>query len=78
MPDMNLAHGVECFNFCNKPEENEKAYKVFKDTDTLLLAGSDLHDTNFDSCFGVSLPRRAKTEKELAQMLRDKDYSLFI
>ena len=78
MPDMRLCHGVECFNFCNKPEENIKAFDTFKDSNTLLLAGSDLHDTNFSACFGVSLERRAKTEKDLAEILFSKEYQLYI
>ncbi len=69
MPDLSLVDGIEVYNYCNQPEENIKAAYMFGSTDKVLIAGSDLHATNFDEAYGVWLKKRAKTEKELVKAL---------
>lgn len=77
-PDMTLFDGVEGYNFCNKPEENEKAAAVFSKMDTLIIAGNDFHDDNFKDCFATAFEKRAKTEKELAKMLIENNFELVL
>ena len=78
MPDLSLCDGIECYNYCNQPPENEKAEKAFKNAGLPLIAGSDLHDDNFPACFSVGFNRRIKTERDLADALRENNFTLFL
>ncbi len=76
MPDLSIVDGVECYNLGNRPEENEKAEKIFAPTGTVLIAGSDLHYDDFEETFSVLLPQRARTSAELAAALRANNFEL--
>lgn len=78
MPDMRYAHGVEIYNRGNTPEDNLRQEEIFADFGTVLIVGSDTHNTAFDDPCCVALPRRARTSRELAQHLRSDDFRLCI
>lgn len=76
MPDLSLADGVEGYNFCNSAEENRAAIDTFKNKDTIIIAGSDLHNDDFSSAFGVVFNTRIKTGEELVKHLKSKNFEL--
>lgn len=76
MPDVSLVDGVEVYNFCNTAEENREAAEAFSEKSIVSIAGSDLHNTDFDSAYGVYLPKRVKTSKELAKLLLAGDFRM--
>lgn len=78
MPDMSLADGVEVYNFCNDPADNAEAARVFGGTDKVIIAGSDLHKAGFANAYGVDLPRRVHTSAQLAEVLRARDFTLWL
>lgn len=78
MPDMSFADGVEVFNRCNLPEDNAEALRVFGRSGTVLLAGSDTHDTGFDDAWGAAFPHRVPTGPELAAALRENTFRLWL
>lgn len=78
MPDMSLADGVEIFNAGNTPEDNAEAARVFGHADCIRIAGSDAHRPDIGHFCGVDLPHRVTTSAELAQMLKQRDFNLFL
>lgn len=78
MPDLSLCDGVEAYNYCNEPEENEKAFAVFSGKNTVLLAGGDHHSDRLTDSYGIALSKPVHTERELADRLRNGDFSLYL
>ena len=78
VPDLRYADGIEVHNFCNQPEDNEKAQRIFGNSGTILIAGSDMHSVDFEKANGVLLKERARTTKDLAKILLSKDFELYI
>lgn len=78
MPDLRYAHGVEVYNRGNTPEDNQQQAAVFGPMDTILIAGSDTHATDFDDPSGISLTTRVHTSAALAEKLRSGDFQLCI
>ena len=78
IPPLQLVDGVEVHNYCNHPEENERAQRIFENSDTILIAGSDLHSTDFERSNGVIFKHRVKTAAELAKALFENDFRLSI
>lgn len=78
MPDMRFADGVEVYNRGNNPEDNQHAAAVFGPMDTIPIAGSDTHRTDFDDPSGIELHERVHTSAELAKKLHARDFQLFI
>lgn len=76
-PDISIVDGVEAYNFCNKPNENEKAVNCFKGK-TILTAGSDIHSTDFNDSFGIELKERVSTSSELAKVLLTGDFNIYL
>lgn len=77
IPDLSIVDGVEAYNFCNKPEDNKKAVDYFKGK-TLLIAGSDMHSTDFSDSFGIELKERVSTSSELAKVLLTGDFDIYL
>lgn len=78
VPDLKYADGIEVHNYCNQPEDNEKAQRIFGNSGTILIAGSDMHGVNFENSNGVLLKTRVKTTAELAKILLSGDFELAI
>lgn len=78
VPDLKYVDGIEVHNFCNQPQDNEKAQRIFGNSGTILIAGSDMHSVNFEKANGVLLSRRARTTAELAKILLSGDFKLSI
>lgn len=78
MPDMEFADGVEVFNRCNLPEDNTEAVRVFGKSGTVLIAGSDTHDTGFEDAWGVEFSHRVPTGPALAAALRENSFRLWL
>ncbi len=78
MPDLSLVDGIEVYNYCNKPEENIKAAYMFASSGKAIIAGSDLHATDFDDAYGVWLPKRARTGKALSKALLNKNFTVAV
>ncbi|MBE6879885.1 MAG: hypothetical protein E7490_03485 [Ruminococcaceae bacterium] len=78
IPDLKFADGVEVHNYCNQPEDNEKAQRIFGNSGAILVAGSDMHSTDFESANGVMFKNRIKNSAELAKALFENDFELSI
>ena len=78
IPDLSLVDGVEVFNYCNYPEDNELATQTFTPDKTILIAGSDLHRSEFTGCCGISLPHRVRTSEELAAALKKNEFKIVV
>lgn len=70
--------GIEVFNVCNKPPENELAKEIADNyPEWILTAGSDAHH-NISFAGGIKTSKPISTEKELADILKLKEYELLI
>ncbi len=78
VPDLKFADGVEVHNYCNQPEDNEKAQRIFGNSGAILIAGSDMHNTDFKYANGVVFKNRVKNSAELAKALFENDFELSI
>ena len=75
--DHSFVDGYEVFNSCNNPEDNEKALARFRDSGKILTAGSDSHTEEFEGRSGIETDVRIRNEKQLALILKNRDYTLF-
>lgn len=78
MPPEELADGVEVYNRGNEPEENHNAEAVFGNGKLICIAGSDSHRNDLTQPWGIALPYRVRTSAEMAQALKNKEFSLHI
>ncbi len=78
MPDLSLVDGFEVHNYCNRPEDNDKALKLLGNSGSIMIAGSDTHDIYASDGDGVILKNRVRTTKELADELKRNDFQLYI
>ncbi len=78
LPDSSLYEAVEVYNYCNTPEDNQKAMDFFADSDKIKISGSDLHSIEFSQSSGVLLPRRARDENALVEQLREGNFELLL
>lgn len=53
-PNPDIFDGIEGFNLCNKPEENEKAFKFAKENNKFITSGSDTHSKENFGNAGIS------------------------
>lgn len=73
-----LIDGMEVFNACNPVEENLQAAQYAEEHNLLVCAGSDAHYENFEHRFGIACEHRIKDSFELAEVLKNKDYELYL
>ncbi|MBQ8550605.1 MAG: PHP domain-containing protein [Clostridia bacterium] len=78
VPDRSLFDAVEVFNLCNRPEDNARAAEEYENSDKILIAGSDLHHTDFDVASGVAFSHRVRDEIALATALKKGDFELVL
>lgn len=71
--------GIEIFNRGNAKEYNDKAFILAKENPHLLTTSSaDTHTTDTVGVGGIITNRRIRNERELADVLRSRDYDLII
>jgi predicted metal-dependent phosphoesterase TrpH len=78
MPDISLVDGIEAYNMGNTPESNELAFENFKDSGKILIAGGDLHRTNFEDSFGIKVKERIKTAEQLVKVLKENNFEIYL
>lgn len=78
MPDISLVDGIEAYNRANKPESNELAFDNFKDSGKILIAGGDIHCTDFNDTFGIQVGERIKTTEKLAKVLKSNNFEIYL
>lgn len=70
--------GVEVHNACNDDLSNTRAQMFADKCGLLSIAGSDAHTASARGLAGIACAHRIRTERELADTLRDGDYTLYI
>ena len=70
--------GVEVHNACNSDVENVRARQWAQQEGLRMIAGSDSHVVEFPGRCGIACSHRLTTEAQLADVLREGDYSLVI
>lgn len=78
MPDISLVDGIEAYNRGNDPEDNELAIKTFKNSGKILIAGGDLHSTDFSNTFGIQTKERIKNTKQLSEVLKSNNFEIYL
>lgn len=77
-PDLSLVDGIEIHNMGNKPENNERAAETFKNSGKILIAGGDLHYTDFTDSYGIAVNERIKTDEQLVTVLKTNQFELYL
>lgn len=71
--------GIEVFNACNKPEENDKANTTASaHPEWILVSGADTHLPASVCWSGIETNTRISNEQELVKILKSKNYDLII
>ena len=71
--------GIEVFNACNKPEENQKASVVANEhPEWILVSGADTHLPASVCWSGIRTNIRITDEKKLVNVLKSRGYELII
>lgn len=78
MPDISLVDGLEAYNYCNDPCDNELAVKTFENSGKIMIAGGDLHSVNFNNTFGIITQKRIKNTTDLAQTLKNNQFEIYL
>lgn len=76
--DIQYLDGMETYNAANPENENILAEKYAKEHGLLECAGSDAHREESPVRFGIACEHRIKDSFELAETLRNGDYSLYL
>lgn len=76
--DISYLDGFETYNAANPEIDNELAKKYAEEHNLLQCAGSDAHSENMECRFGIACEHRIKDSYELAQTLRNGDYTLYL
>ncbi|MBP3329766.1 MAG: PHP domain-containing protein [Clostridia bacterium] len=72
-----LIDGIEIFNAGNKPEDNAEAEEyALKNPDLILTAGADSHSPSNACIGGIATDERIRNEKDLAKILKEKDFEI--
>lgn len=75
-PDWSLFDGVEVYNAANLKEANIMAEDFAKKHGLIGISGGDTHSVGGFGRAGVIFKRRAKTEKELVELLKENNFDL--
>lgn len=69
--------GIEVFNACNNPDDNEKAEIAAKEhPEWILVSGADAHRPNASCWAGIETSTRIIGEKILVDVLKSGEYDL--
>lgn len=71
--------GIEVFNACNKPEENQKATSVaLEHPEWILVSGGDAHLPETVCWSGIETSVQINDEKTLVDVLKSGEYELIV
>ena len=70
--------GVEVFNYCNPPEENQKAVEYAARHGLAPISGGDVHHTDGLGMAGLAFESRIQNGVELVAALKSRDYRLIV
>ena len=70
--------GMETYNAANPENENILAENYAKEHGLLECAGSDAHGEFKEVRYGILCPHRIKDSAQLAEVLKNKDYTLYL
>ena len=70
--------GIEVHNACNDDLSNMRAEALAEKHGLIAIAGSDAHTPNSRAQAGIACDKRIRTERELADILREGEYELYI
>ncbi len=77
-PNPDLFDGIEGFNFCNKPEENEKAFDFALKHKKIITSGSDTHNiSNFGNA-GIEFDCPVTDYATFIQKVKKGDFQLIL
>ncbi len=75
-PDPDLFDGIEGFNYCNKPEENEKAFIYALNNKKFITSGSDTHDNKNFGNAGIVFEAPVTDYKTFIEKLKKGEFKL--
>lgn len=71
--------GIEVFNACNKPEENQLALESAQNNPNwILVSGADTHLPKSVCWSGIETNQRISDNKKLVSILKSRDYRLIL
>ncbi len=74
---LSLIDGIEVYNSCNEPKDNEKAEALAKAHPHLVLtSGADMHKPKYVARGGIATAERIKDERALCEILLSGKYQL--
>ncbi len=68
--------GVEGFNLCNQPEENEKAFVFGLNNKKIITSGGDVHNAADFGNSGIAFESPVKNYKDFLKRLKKGDFKL--
>ena len=75
-PDPDLFDGIEGFNFCNRVEENEKAFVFALNNKKFITSGSDTHKCNNFGNAGIGFDTPVTDYKEFIEKMKKGEFKL--
>lgn len=75
-PPTELFDGIECFNFFNKPEENEKAFDFAQKEGLIKTSGGDVHRSSDFGNAGIDFNVPIETYQDFLENLKKGNYKL--
>ena len=75
-PDISIFDGIECFNFFNKPEENEKAFEFANNTSLLKTSGGDIHRAEDFGRAGIAFNEPIENYDDFIKKFKSGDFIL--
>lgn len=75
-PNPNLFDGVEVYNRANSLEENLTAHNFAVKYGLTEISGGDIHRVQDFGKSGIAFPRRVRSEKELAEVLKIGNFKM--
>lgn len=77
-PNPQYFDGIEIYNHFNTDDENKKAADFAKKYDLIGISGGDIHASSNFGVAGLAFNKRIKTNKELVDALKSRDFKLII
>ena len=77
-PDISLFDGIEGYNYCNAPEENEKALAFAKKNRLFATSGGDVHNSKNFGNAGIEFGTQIKDYNDFLTRLKNGNYKLIM
>ncbi|MBQ4139825.1 MAG: PHP domain-containing protein [Clostridia bacterium] len=78
IPEFDMLDGIEVYNTGNTPEANEQARLFVQEHPQRCTVGSDGHSPVGGGRTAIVAKQRIRTEKALVEVLKSRDYELYI